>query len=203
MSTTAITRVKELEASTGGNLNQIAELKVKVDTCKRQIEEKNTAITACEKKLAEAITARDGNAERIGGSWRPKLATCKIKWEELNDKARPEEQDDHAVRERRGSQAGVSISGRSPWSRASWRPSGGQGRLMREREEAIAAQFEAMKATWLNHERRVEEVLRALCMKHAIEYLGKEKVPFKGKPTHPEDPRGVRDLRRKSPRETI
>jgi len=176
-----MTRVKELEAGTGGNLNQIAELRAQVVTLLRQIEEKNTAITACEKKLAEAITARDGNAERIG-QLEAELATCKIKLEELNDtlaqknkmitqfeSAEVAKQEEH-LRKLTEVQSFMEALKED------------KARLMREREEAIAAQFEAMKATWLNHERRVEEVLRALCMKHAIEYLGKEKVPFKGKP---------------------
>ncbi|HLG34054.1 MAG TPA: hypothetical protein VI757_04180, partial [Bacteroidia bacterium] len=42
--------------------------------------------------------------------------------------------------------------------------------------------FERMKLTWLNHEVRVENNIRAICKKHIIEYFDKEKLPFKGKP---------------------
>lgn len=42
--------------------------------------------------------------------------------------------------------------------------------------------FEKMRSTWLNHESRVENNLMAICKKHIIEYIDKEKIPFKGKP---------------------
>lgn len=42
--------------------------------------------------------------------------------------------------------------------------------------------FEKMRSTWLNHEARVENNLMAICKKHIIEYIDKEKIPFKGKP---------------------
>lgn len=54
-------------------------------------------------------------------------------------------------------------------------------RLEKEKEEALRAHMEEMKRTWLHHEQRVEETLKTLCNKHTIEYLGKEKVPFRGK----------------------
>ena len=42
--------------------------------------------------------------------------------------------------------------------------------------------FEKMRLTWLNHETSIENNLKAICKKHIIEYIDKEKVPFKGKP---------------------
>jgi uncharacterized coiled-coil protein SlyX len=176
-----MTRVKELEAGTGGNLNQIAELRAQVVTLLRQIEEKNGTITVCERKLAEAITARDSNADRIE-DLELELTGCKNKLEELNatlaeknkkitqfESAEQSRTDEHAKR-------------MSEVQNFMGTLKEDKERLTREREEEIAAQFEAMKQTWLNHEEKVEAVLRALCRKHAIEYLGKEKVPFKGKP---------------------
>jgi hypothetical protein len=42
--------------------------------------------------------------------------------------------------------------------------------------------FEKMRFTWLTHEESVENILKAICKKHVIEYINKEKLPFKGKP---------------------
>ncbi len=42
--------------------------------------------------------------------------------------------------------------------------------------------FEKMRYTWLNHELAIENNLKAICKKHVIEYIDKEKLPFKGKP---------------------
>jgi hypothetical protein len=42
--------------------------------------------------------------------------------------------------------------------------------------------FEKMRLTWFNHETSIENNLKAICKKHVIEYIDKEKVPFKGKP---------------------
>lgn len=55
-------------------------------------------------------------------------------------------------------------------------------RLQEEREEEIKNKHERMKATWKIHESSVEQSIRAICKRHAIEYLSKEKVPFSGKP---------------------
>ncbi len=42
--------------------------------------------------------------------------------------------------------------------------------------------FEEMKKTWKQHEDLVEQAIKAITHKYAIEYFDKEKVPFKGKP---------------------
>ena len=42
--------------------------------------------------------------------------------------------------------------------------------------------FEEMKQTWRNHEITVEQSMKKICNKYTIDYLDKEKVPFKGKP---------------------
>ena len=50
------------------------------------------------------------------------------------------------------------------------------------REKEIQSHFEEMKRIWINHELMVEEMIKAICSRHQIEYFNKEKVPFKGKP---------------------
>jgi hypothetical protein len=55
-------------------------------------------------------------------------------------------------------------------------------RLQEEREEEIRVQYEKMRATWRNHEDKVEEVIRGICSRHQVAYIGKEHVPFKGSP---------------------
>ena len=42
--------------------------------------------------------------------------------------------------------------------------------------------FEEMKKTWNAHEDVVEQSIKQICNKYAVEYVDKEKVPFKGKP---------------------
>jgi hypothetical protein len=51
------------------------------------------------------------------------------------------------------------------------------------RVEEKALELEKMKTTWQEHEQRVEQELRRLCMKHTVAYL--ESVPFRGKPDNP------------------
>jgi hypothetical protein len=55
-------------------------------------------------------------------------------------------------------------------------------RLQEEKEENVRIQFEKMRATWRNHEDKVEEFIRGICSRHQIEYIDKEHVPFKGSP---------------------
>jgi len=55
-------------------------------------------------------------------------------------------------------------------------------RIQAERETEIKERFEAMKATWRTHEGHVEQEMREICRRHDIEYVDREKLPFKGKP---------------------
>lgn len=55
-------------------------------------------------------------------------------------------------------------------------------RLQEERDEEKEKQFEAMKNTWKTHELDVEHKLKLICKNRELEYISKEKVPFKGKP---------------------
>ena len=77
-----VTRIKELEASAGGNLNQIAEQRAQIVKLLHQIEDKNAEITVYEGKLAEAATARDSIAERVR-ELEDELESCKSKLDEL------------------------------------------------------------------------------------------------------------------------
>lgn len=55
-------------------------------------------------------------------------------------------------------------------------------KIQQEREAEIQNKFERMKETWREHEKVVELALKSICSRHQIEYIDKEKVPFKGKP---------------------
>ena len=55
-------------------------------------------------------------------------------------------------------------------------------RIQEEREKEIRENFERMKETWKNHETSVEQTMKVICNKYQVEFLDKEKVPFKGKP---------------------
>ena len=59
---------------------------------------------------------------------------------------------------------------------------GDRQKVRQERESEIAERFEKMKDTWKTHEHNVEQAMREICRKHNIEYVDKEKMPFKGKP---------------------
>lgn len=176
-----VTRVRELETSSQANVQQIAELRAQAAALQRQAEERSAEITSYEGRLAEAVTAKDKNAERIRGL-EDELSRSTSKLEELNRSL--------AERDKRITQFESAEAARQEEHAKKMGETGhfmcalkeDKARLDKEREEAITAQFEEMKRTWLNHERRVEEALRALCLKHAIEYLGKESVPFRGKP---------------------
>jgi hypothetical protein len=52
----------------------------------------------------------------------------------------------------------------------------------KEREKEITDRFEQMKKIWSAHETDVENLIKGICKKNTIEYIDKEKVPFKGKP---------------------
>lgn len=55
-------------------------------------------------------------------------------------------------------------------------------RIQEDREREIRENFERMKETWKNHETSVEQTMKVICNKYQVEFLDKEKVPFKGKP---------------------
>lgn len=55
-------------------------------------------------------------------------------------------------------------------------------RLQQERDEEKDRYYEEMKKTWKNHEQNVEDKIKLICKTKQLEYLSKEKVPFKGKP---------------------
>lgn len=55
-------------------------------------------------------------------------------------------------------------------------------RIQQEREEEIKEHFEVMRETWRHHEDIVEKHIKSVCRHYQIEYLDKEKCPFKGKP---------------------
>jgi len=44
------------------------------------------------------------------------------------------------------------------------------------------ARINGMKETWKQHEKNVEERIKQICREKDIEYIDKEKIPFKGKP---------------------
>jgi len=127
------------------------------------------------------VTSRDGNSERI------RQLTA-----ELDECYRNAESLDKAIKEKDKQITqfeGVEQSQRDEHARKIGEVEAFMGslekdkaRLEKEREESLRANMEEMKRTWLNHEKKVEETLKALCRKHTIEYLGKEAVPFKGKP---------------------
>jgi hypothetical protein len=55
-------------------------------------------------------------------------------------------------------------------------------RIQEEREEEIRSHFEGMRSTWKDHENRVEEIIREICLRHQVEYVDKEHYPFSLKP---------------------
>ncbi len=55
-------------------------------------------------------------------------------------------------------------------------------KIQTEREEEIKTKFAQQKSTWTKHEELVETAIKEICRKHTVEYVDKEKVPFKGKP---------------------
>jgi len=176
-----VTRIKELEASAGGNLNQIAEQRAQIVKLLHQIEDKNAEITVYEGKLAEAATARDSIAERVR-ELEDELESCKSKLDELastlaaRDKRITQFESADAAKQEEHLRKMNEVQGFMGTLKED------KARLVKEREDEMTAQFEAMKQTWLNHERKVEETLKALCQRHTVEYLAKDKVPFKGKP---------------------
>lgn len=46
----------------------------------------------------------------------------------------------------------------------------------------INDRLQRMKQTWQRHEKDVENLIRGICKRHQIEYIDKEKTPFRGKP---------------------
>ncbi len=55
-------------------------------------------------------------------------------------------------------------------------------RLQNEREEEIQTRYEEMKRTWQVHEQKVEQTVKNVCKRCQVEYIDREKTPFKGKP---------------------
>lgn len=174
-------KIRELETSAGSSTQLIADLRSQAAGLQRQIEERNTQIADYERRLGEAVTARDKNGERLR-QLEAELAACSRKVEELDRSIKEKDklitQFESAEQSRRDEHAGK-VTEVTTFMNGLKED---KVRLEKEKEEALRAHMEEMKRTWLNHELRVEEALRALCNKHTIEYLGKEKVPFRGKP---------------------
>ncbi|MCB9361886.1 hypothetical protein H6504_00480 [Candidatus Woesearchaeota archaeon] len=55
-------------------------------------------------------------------------------------------------------------------------------RLQQEREDEITQRFEDMKAQWQIHETTAEQHIKQIAKFLNIQYIGKDKVPFKGNP---------------------
>jgi len=176
-----VARVRELETSVRSSVQQIAEMKAQAAMLQRQAEERSAEITSLEKRIAEAVTERDKNAERIR-DLEADLELSESRAEELSATLAEREKKIVHLESLEGSRKEEHAKKISEADHFLCALREDKARLERERQQEIASRFEAMKATWLNHERKVEEVLRALCQKHTIEYMGKEKVPFKGKP---------------------
>jgi flagellar biosynthesis chaperone FliJ len=174
-------RIRELETSAGSNAELMADLRAQVTALQRQIEERNAQIASYEGRLAEANTAWKKSDERVR-QLQTELDACYRKSEDLDsslkekdklitqfESAEASRKEEHAAKVNEVTAFMINLKE-------------DKVRLEKEKEEALRAHMEEMKRTWLNHEIRVEETLRALCSKHTIEYLGKEKVPFRGKP---------------------
>lgn len=176
-----ITRIRELETSTEANVEKIAELRAQVSSLQHNVEELNDDLTASESRLAEALTAKVSNANRVQ-ELEAELGEQRRKLEDLNNVLADREKRITQFESAERSRSEEHASKMSELDHFMAVLKEDKARLELEREAAMEKQFEDMKRTWLNHERRVEEALRSLCNKHAIEYVGKEKVPFKGKP---------------------
>lgn len=55
-------------------------------------------------------------------------------------------------------------------------------RVRLEREAELQQRLEAMKLVWQTHEAEVEARIHDICNRHHIEWVDREKIPFKGKP---------------------
>ncbi len=55
-------------------------------------------------------------------------------------------------------------------------------RMRDARENEMLAQIEALKNVWQSHEETVERRIQDICNRYNIEYVDREKVPFRGKP---------------------
>ncbi|HOB39293.1 MAG TPA: hypothetical protein PKI40_09595 [Methanomassiliicoccaceae archaeon] len=174
-------RIRELETSAGSNAELMADLRAQVTALQRQIEERNAQIASYEGRLAEANTAWKKSDERVR-QLQTELDACYRKSEDLDSSLKEKdkiitqfESAEESRREEHASRVAAVEAFMNDLKED-------RVRLEKEREEALRAHMEEIKRTWLNHEVRVEETLKALCSKHTIEYLGKETVPFKGKP---------------------
>jgi len=174
-------RVSVLESSAESSSHAIAELKAQASNLQRLLDDKTAEITDLERRLAEATTSKDKNAERIK-QLEGELEGCRRRVDELG--ALIGERDQEIARFKSAEQSRLDEHARKMSEAQSFmaRLNDDKLRLEQEREAALKAHMEDMKKTWLNHERKVEEALKMLCRKHTIEYLGKEAVPFRGKP---------------------
>lgn len=174
-------RIRELETSTDSNKVAIADLKAEAGIFRRQIDDKNAEITNYEGKLAEATTVRDKNGERV-----KELETDLVAFNrKLEDLDRSIKEKDKTITQYQSVDQSRLDEHTQKMAELQTFLNGlkdDKARLEQEREEALKAHLEDMKKTWSNHERKVEEAIKVLCKKHSMEYLSKEKVPFKGKP---------------------
>jgi predicted nucleic acid-binding Zn-ribbon protein len=176
-----ITRIRELETSAEASMEKVAELRAQVTALQHNVEERNDDLTVRESRLAEALTAKESNSNRVR-ELEAEIGDHKRRHEELSTtlaECNKRITQFESVESSRSEEHADKMNELDHFMAVLKED---KARLEEERKAAFEKQFEDMKRTWLNHERRVEESLRSLCNKHAIEYVGKEKVPFKGKP---------------------
>ncbi len=156
-------------------------LQNEVDKLKEEIKHNNSEIQKKEKELGKLKESEDKNKERISALEKD-LELLKAKRDDLIEKnttnekkltgfekleKKKQDEYEHKVTELNSLKKQLDDD---------------RIRLQQERQNEIKDKLEKMKLIWKVHEISVEEDIKLICNKYQIEYVEKEKVPFKGKP---------------------
>ncbi len=171
----------KLKESDNKNSKRIIELESELETLKSTIERNNKEIQEREKGIGKLKESDNKNNKRIL-ELESETEKLKYKNEDIttkktdaekklaeNEKVKKKEQEEyeHKITKLNTLTEQVDDTLR---------------RIQEERKKEITTKFNEMKDTWKNHETKIEHTIKSICKVNQIEYLNKEKIPFKGKP---------------------
>jgi len=161
--------------------DESARLERELEDSNRKCETISAAHNTSQTALSKYKTSEEGKQKQLDGLQR-KYEELEFKFSELGKTNKDREKEIArytATEEDREKQYNEKVTNANQLIQ---QLEGDRQKVKQERETEIAERFEKMKDTWRTHEHEVEQTMREICHTHHIEYVDKEKVPFKGKP---------------------
>ena len=154
---------------------------IESDKLKNMIEVKNKEISDKENKIGKLKESNNKNENRIIDLEKD-LNILKIRYDELIKKNNDVEKEITVLKKTEQKKQEEYEHNVTELNSLKKQLDDDRIRIQDARESEIKEKFEQIKQTWINHEINVERKIKEICKRNQIEYIDKEKVPFKGKP---------------------